>query len=182
MLKFLRLMAAALLGLAALPAAAHPGAPAPTYAYTFSGTNALGNAVTGNVTFSTSDTANSDGSFNILGTSGSLTTAGVEYTFSGPSSWFGADNTIMPGVTGLFSLDGTSADFANGESINFYAFNRGDTVSTGSTDAFTVTLDSFAAAGAVPEPATWAMLILGFGLVGGALRRRQATRAAPAFA
>ena len=26
--------------------------------------------------------------------------------------------------------------------------------------------------GAVPEPATWAMLILGFGLVGGAMRRR----------
>ena len=29
------------------------------------------------------------------------------------------------------------------------------------------------AAGAVPEPATWAMLILGFGFVGAALRRRQ---------
>lgn len=28
---------------------------------------------------------------------------------------------------------------------------------------------------AVPEPATWAMLILGFGLVGGALRRRSQT-------
>ena len=29
------------------------------------------------------------------------------------------------------------------------------------------------AAGAVPEPATWAMLIMGFGFVGAALRRRQ---------
>ena len=29
--------------------------------------------------------------------------------------------------------------------------------------------------GAVPEPATWAMMIGGFGLVGGALRRRQST-------
>jgi hypothetical protein len=26
---------------------------------------------------------------------------------------------------------------------------------------------------AVPEPATWALLILGFGLVGGALRRKE---------
>jgi len=26
--------------------------------------------------------------------------------------------------------------------------------------------------GAVPEPATWAMMIAGFGLVGGAMRRR----------
>ncbi len=31
--------------------------------------------------------------------------------------------------------------------------------------------------GAIPEPATWAMMLLGFGLVGGALRRRVATRA-----
>jgi hypothetical protein len=27
----------------------------------------------------------------------------------------------------------------------------------------------------VPEPATWAMMILGFGLLGGAIRRRKAT-------
>ncbi len=29
-------------------------------------------------------------------------------------------------------------------------------------------------AGAVPEPATWAMLIAGFGVIGGAMRRRRA--------
>ena len=33
----------------------------------------------------------------------------------------------------------------------------------------------------VPEPATWAMLILGFGVIGGAMRRRKAV-ASPAFA
>lgn len=32
------------------------------------------------------------------------------------------------------------------------------------------------APGAVPEPATWAMMIIGFGAIGGALRRRQAVR------
>ena len=31
--------------------------------------------------------------------------------------------------------------------------------------------------GAVPEPATWAMMIVGFGLVGGAVRRRRASAA-----
>ena len=37
--------------------------------------------------------------------------------------------------------------------------------------------------GAVPEPATWAMMIFGFGMVGGALRRRkQAIQARIAFA
>jgi PEP-CTERM motif len=32
-----------------------------------------------------------------------------------------------------------------------------------------------AAAGAVPEPASWAMMLLGFGIVGSALRRRSST-------
>jgi hypothetical protein len=35
-------------------------------------------------------------------------------------------------------------------------------------------------AGAVPEPAAWAMMLTGFGLVGGALRRRNAKAAVPA--
>ena len=34
-------------------------------------------------------------------------------------------------------------------------------------------LTFFGAAGAVPEPATWGMMLLGFGIVGGAVRRRQ---------
>lgn len=42
-----------------------------------------------------------------------------------------------------------------------------------------VYLDGFGAvtppAGAVPEPATWAMMIMGFGLMGGAMRRQRAT-------
>jgi hypothetical protein len=35
---------------------------------------------------------------------------------------------------------------------------------------------------AVPEPATWAMMILGFGLVGGVMRRRQRQTVRYAFA
>lgn len=34
----------------------------------------------------------------------------------------------------------------------------------------------------VPEPATWALMILGFGAVGGAMRRRSAVRTAVSFA
>ncbi len=48
------------------------------------------------------------------------------------------------------------------------------------TGGDTVTLDNVVlagpAVGAVPEPATWAMLILGFGVVGGTLRRRRHVR------
>jgi len=43
---------------------------------------------------------------------------------------------------------------------------------TDSPDLFTA---DFSFGSAVPEPATWAMLIGGFGLAGGALRRRRAT-------
>ncbi|MBS3962622.1 MAG: PEPxxWA-CTERM sorting domain-containing protein [Sandarakinorhabdus sp.] len=42
------------------------------------------------------------------------------------------------------------------------------------TYVFKVSGDSLAL---VPEPATWAMMIAGFGLVGGALRRRRAAMA-----
>lgn len=37
-------------------------------------------------------------------------------------------------------------------------------------------------AGAVPEPATWAMMLFGFGLVGGAMRRRKQQRSKVRFA
>lgn len=40
-----------------------------------------------------------------------------------------------------------------------------------------ITFGSDRPGGVVPEPATWAMLIAGFGLVGGALRRRRISRA-----
>jgi len=39
---------------------------------------------------------------------------------------------------------------------------------------------NFAAVSAVPEPATWVELVLGFGLIGGALRRRRSQAALPA--
>jgi Asp-tRNA(Asn)/Glu-tRNA(Gln) amidotransferase A subunit family amidase len=38
-------------------------------------------------------------------------------------------------------------------------------------NAYTVTTPDDALAGAVPEPATWAMMILGFGAIGWSVRR-----------
>ena len=39
-------------------------------------------------------------------------------------------------------------------------------------------LNPQAVGGAIPEPATWAMLLTGFGLVGATMRRRAAATAA----
>jgi len=48
---------------------------------------------------------------------------------------------------------------------------QGDTDESWGIDNLTITSQS--AAGTVPEPATWAMMILGFGAVGSAVRRRR---------
>ncbi len=70
-----------------------------------------------------------------------------------------------------------------GQGDYFVFFNADDTTGSiarafnssygnvGNTGGALVT--TFSTVGGVPEPATWAMLILGFGVVGGAMRRRQ---------
>lgn len=69
--------------------------------------------------------------------------------------------------------------------LNYNSFSQLFTATGSST---TLTFASFGGSGnagialdnvavtAVPEPASWAMMILGFGLVGGAMRRRQNVR------
>lgn len=74
--------------------------------------------------------------------------------------------------------DGTS-DLAFGAFSTTF-FNPGPGTPNFNTTVGTVVLTGFtnggfgaALAGAVPEPATWGLLILGFGAIGGAMRRRQ---------
>ena len=83
---------------------------------------------------------------------------------------------------------GPDINLSNGQFLGGDAYANGSLISerplfepclsSGICDAnfrFTTT----AAIGAVPEPATWAMMIMGFGLIGGALRaRRHKTRVA----
>ena len=42
-------------------------------------------------------------------------------------------------------------------------------------------VNSAAQVGAVPEPGTWALMLIGFGAVGASLRRRRSVSAVPAF-
>lgn len=84
------------------------------------------------------------------------------------------------------SVDGTTQAFtATNAAFTPYAATF---VATGSTATLSFTGSALPGDGgvgidaisvtAVPEPATWAMMIGGFGLVGGAMRRRPAKRAA----
>lgn len=70
-----------------------------------------------------------------------------------------------------------------GNSFTFDSISLVETI-TSLNAPFTIGSGSFSyqlrEVSAVPEPATWTMMIGGFGIVGGALRRRRAT--APAFA
>ena len=87
--------------------------------------------------------------------------------------------------------DGTSQAYNGGQIINGLSFPSGNQISGQSNGVvtyrvtagpritgavFSSTSNSFEfdnLAVAVPEPATWGMMILGFGLVGGVLRRRR---------
>lgn len=100
---------------------------------------------------------------------GTLTTVGSLGVAVGPRTSFDID------------FDGTAYLL---DSSRFYSvdLNTGAASLIGNTDR---SLYAMAIGGAVPEPATWALLILGFGAVGGALRRRTAkstaSRASLAF-
>ena len=93
------------------------------------------------------------------------------------SNGFGGFNSGFPYITfaalvanaGLTNIDYATIDLDAGTFTNLPGGQRM------LADNFTVNSSVFAAAdpGAVPEPSTWAMLLIGFGGIGVALRRRR---------
>jgi hypothetical protein len=81
------------------------------------------------------------------------------------------------GHAGTFSeiLRARGREIFTGGSIN-PTFAPGTFNLTSDGGAVTLTILPQVTSGAVPEPATWVMMLAGFGLVGGALRRGQAGR------
>jgi hypothetical protein len=79
----------------------------------------------------------------------------------------------------FFSYNDFSASATGYDTLNFYG--TGGTVNPGFLNVTSVTfygsgsqeLDNITVNGGVPEPASWAMMLGGFGLVGGAMRRRR---------
>ena len=98
-------------------------------------------------------------------------------------------NFLAPNNSSVGALDGNLA--ANQTSLNSllsnlsiasgstFAFRWIDADPTGSDDGLAIdnfSLTAVGAAAAVPEPATWGMMIAGFGLIGFAMRRRSNVR------
>ena len=87
---------------------------------------------------------------------------------NGIELWIG--NTLLDSIAGAggstTSWGLRSVDFTTtGGDLTFLA--------VGTSDSYGGYLDDITISTAVPEPATWAMMILGFGMVGGLLRRRR---------
>lgn len=90
---------------------------------------------------------------------------------------FTSESLFTPAPSGPYgsSLDGFNGTNPNGAwSLYIDDFASGD---FGSLASATLSITTSGVAAAVPEPATWTMMIGGFGLVGGAMRRRRATSA-----
>ena len=87
---------------------------------------------------------------------------------------FGFLNNVQTGVINVAAL-GNGYTTVNGASlgnIDLLVFDG-----TGGGGGFVLDNLTLNAAGAVPEPSAWALLILGFGAVGAGMRRRSATTA-----
>lgn len=113
---------------------------------------------------------------------------------------------VLSGVSGTINNVGTTFDLGFGSPSYFFNFgllnntvgtgfvSTGPTLFTGSVSSPTFSLGTFTltpnvpgpaysltisqAGGTVPEPASWAMMIAGFGLIGAIARRRRETMVA----
>lgn len=173
-----RMLAAAVaVGSMALAAPASAG----TFIITFVTNQALlGPAQSGTATITTSDTLTTSSQnrmgYMITGISGMLGTSAI----TGLSGFQGSDNYFY--TTGSF-VDGSGLGFttAGGTSASLYFASAASRYQLTTTNPFSTGYVTATATPAVPEPATWAMMLIGFGSVGVALRRR-AARATVAFA
>lgn len=100
-------------------------------------------------------------SYNILtilpfGGGDSIVVPGTSFTNTAANG-----NQVAPGTNGRFTVQGTAG-------TQYIGFNL-----TSTSNSFEIDNVAVPVTGAVPEPATWAMMLLGFGGIGFAARRRK---------
>lgn len=140
-----------------------------------------GTPMTGHFVITTLDTLNAASGYDITGISGdidgdmitSLTlNPNQPFTATSADGLFNYDDVWFSGMPHL-SNGGVLGTLMSGLEFNFFSDNA-DTYELYLADGRTYTANSIGTAfGAVPEPATWALMIAGFGLAGMSLRRRQ---------
>ena len=87
------------------------------------------------------------------------------------NSLFSVSNRFNSFGTSASSFRSVNLTAASGNIWAISALSPGNAIS----DSFKLRSVTASNVGAVPEPATWAMMILGFGLVGGTIRNRKKT-------
>lgn len=188
--------------IAAAAAATMFSAPASAddFAFTYGRTDSDGTIVAASGIFTTSTTlttVNGRSAYTILSTLGQRN--GIAFSMLAPdfpTTAGGADNYLF--ATGVPFTDlGVSFQLADGNFVNLFdsgtdgifEFAASDIAGTldvtGGAVTFVLTpiiSEIPPAAGAAPEPATWTMMIVGFGAAGIALRRRRAISAKVSYA
>ncbi|GGB20210.1 hypothetical protein GCM10011380_07240 [Sphingomonas metalli] len=166
----------------AMAMTAQVASAATSFSFSFSGTTGSNQTLEGSGVFFTddgvdgvdADTGQAFRVYGITGGTGTVSVGGVlTYTLDGSLGTVGGDLALNQLVTFddsaallevALGLTNSNAPLVLSLADVGYFISVGDLIATAGD--VTVT--------AVPEPATWALLILGFGLVGGAMRRRRA--------
>jgi len=164
-----------LIGAATIALFAAAPASAAEFLFDFSGTGFFGGTLNGSGTLTTNDMSfmNPTNGFtaqSIIGINGTFN--GSPITGLAPGL-FGANNLFY--LTGPFFVDGNGLGFttAAGVSANLFVTNgtsfRVNTQGAGLLTGL-VRASATPVTPAVPEPATWAMMLLGFGAIGYSMR------------
>ncbi len=110
--------------------------------------------------------------FNLFGASNGALAFFSALDNEGQSFTFNSAGYALGNGSNMFGFRGI-----DGQSIASFSISIGSSNNTTGTinDVRQIRLDQVAAVGSVPEPATWAMMLFGFGAIGVGMRRRRRT-------
>ncbi len=165
----------AILGVIAAAAVTAAPAAAAQFVFSFAPNQQLfGPAVSGSGVFTTADTPMTVGgqtAFEITSITGTVNGSQIVAPTGSYGNYFTTGPAFLDGSgTRFFTASGIDVRFFFQDSVSRYRVN---TFGSFGSSAF-VTAVSSPAVAPVPEPATWAMMVLGFGAIGGAARLRRA--------